>query len=375
LLGLVAAIAAYLAVFRYRTDVFSPMSRAWREVRYGDAVARRRAISVLGNADPKQSDAIPVLLAALDDADLGVRQDAARSLSNLLLKPASKKIVDPRTEEVKARLTQLLHDPDPGLRLQSAFTLVNLNDRSPQVRDCLLAVARGGRGISWQDRSQAIATISDFFPDATATTVVVTAMSDPDWLIRQAAAYALGQWGRLKSQQIPDSVLQALIGGLDDDVPMVRSNSAISLGWTRSQANLSVPALVRLLGDREMDPRMRAAIALCNFGVYAEPALPALRAMVDREVDATVLKIAKGSAQRIETEVQRFRQQTLPDLISELSEDDATLRQSTANELGRYGPGARDAIVPLRQLLSDPDAKVRQAAAAALQQIENHGGP
>jgi HEAT repeat protein len=375
LLGLVAVIAAFLAVTRFRTEVYSPLSRAWREAQYGDVPARQRALAMLGDADPERSDTIPFLLAALDDSDPGVRRIATRSLSNLLLRGASKKIVDPRAKEVKARLTQMLHDPDPGQRLQSAVTLVNLKDRSRPVFDCLIPLAQGVHGMNWQDRAEALAGLSDFLPDATATAVVVRAMSDPDWLIRQAAALSLGRWGIAKSQPIPDSVIHALIAGLDDKVPMVRAHSAISLGWMHSHVDLSVPALVRLLDDREMDPRMRAATALGDFGVNAEPALPALHALVDREVDATVLKIAKESAASIDTEIRRLRERTLPGLVSELSEDDPALRGSAATELGNFGPPAREAIVPLRRLLSDPDAKVRQAATAALRQIEGGVAP
>jgi HEAT repeat protein len=315
------------------------------------------------------------LLAALDDTDLGVRRIATRSLSTLLLKAASKNIVDPRAKEVKARLIRMLHDPDPELRLQSAATLVNLMDRSRPVLDCLIPIAQGVPRTNWQDRAQALEGLSEFFPDATATAVVVTAMRDPDWTIRQAAALSLRQWGMLKSQTVPDSVIQALIAGLGDDAPDVRSNSATSLGRIHSQADLCVPALVHLLQDRKMDPRMRAALALGSFGLSAESALPALRALADREADEIVLRQTKRSAERIDSEVRRFRERALPDLISELSEEDPTLRRSAASELGRYGPCARDAILPLRQLLSDPDAKVRQAAAAALRQIEMRADP
>jgi HEAT repeat protein len=56
--------------------------------------------------------------------------------------------------------------------------------------------------------------------------------------------------------------------------------------------------------------------------------------------------------------------------MSELGDEDPTVRRAGVEALGMIGPGASDAIPALEALAKDPHASVRQAAAKALKKIK-----
>jgi hypothetical protein len=64
------------------------------------------------------------------------------------------------------------------------------------------------------------------------------------------------------------------------------------------------------------------------------------------------------------------RESGVGSLIYNLRNEDAGIRESAAGWLGAIGPDAKDAVPGLKQALEDPDAEVREAAAAALEKIE-----
>jgi len=61
----------------------------------------------------------------------------------------------------------------------------------------------------------------------------------------------------------------------------------------------------------------------------------------------------------------------MPALIDALRDSDAEVRANAARSLGVYsGPRGGEALPPLREILErDPDAKVRQAAAKAIEKL------
>lgn len=78
----------------------------------------------------------------------------------------------------------------------------------------------------------------------------------------------------------------------------------------------AVPALVEALGDRNVQVRRQAALALGRIGPDAEQAVPALSAA--------------------------------------LGDGDEQVRRNAARALGQIGPAAKEAIGPLMQLLRQP---------------------
>ena len=66
----------------------------------------------------------------------------------------------------------------------------------------------------------------------------------------------------------------------------------------------------------------------------------------------------------------KFHEETLPDLIAKLGDDDPEIRASAAAAVARHGSRAEAAVPALARALDDPDQKVQRAASAALGVIE-----
>ncbi len=157
-LGIVAAIAAYLAVSRYREEVYNPYRLALRQVRYGNIEARRAG--VLGIWTEMRPETFESLLQASNDADGVVRARAADGLAYALNSlrnddpQGSRETMLPLWEKpFLGAIERLLADRDPAVRLQAATQLRRLNESVESARNVLVATARDGQGA---DRWQAI---------------------------------------------------------------------------------------------------------------------------------------------------------------------------------------------------------------------------
>lgn len=112
-------------------------------------------------------------------------------------------------------------------------------------------------------------------------------LKDPDVRVRRNVALFLWVSGReRRSPSGPRldyrSCLDALIEALADPDPRVRQLAAQALGALGPAAARAVPALVRLLEDRDDEgSRNTACIGLAGIGPAAADALPALRKALD----------------------------------------------------------------------------------------------
>ena len=102
-----------------------------------------------------------------------------------------------------------------------------------------------------------------------------------------------------------------------------------ALGVVGAGSNVALPSLTAALQDQEWQVRGVAALALGQFG---------------NEVP----------------------EETVTQLIKQLSDDHAAVRMAVASALGEIGAAARQALPCLRDLAEDEDAAVRAAAAAAV---------
>ncbi len=160
----------------------------------------------------------------------------------------------------------------------------------------------------------------------------------------------------------PEQVVPRLIPLLKDRQPDIRRTAAQSLGkLARAEA---APALIEALRDPDAGVRQRAAWAL---GMIGEDALGADRSPLApllfdadpgvREAAATALAQTGDTQAGIELLVEQIRAAGAP----------ADSKRLAAAALG--GMEARSAVAALTALLSDPDARVRRWAAAALGEI------
>jgi HEAT repeat protein len=124
-------------------------------------------------------------------------------------------------------------------------------------------------------------------------------------------------------------------------------------------AAVAVPVLVQHLDG----PFQQAIVeTLCHLGPIARDAIPAVRLRVRHE--KTLPWAAPLLARLAPTDPE-----VLPALLALLAYPDYTDRERAAEELGRLGPAARQAVSRLERALSDENARVRMFATAALLRI------
>jgi HEAT repeat protein len=287
----------------------------------GEGVAAVAALGYIGDAA-----AVPVLLEALDDAEL--RRAAAEALGQI------------GTPSV------------PGLLKRWAM----------RMRRCAAAAAAALGAIG----------------DATAVPGLLAALDDADAEVRRAAVEALGEIG--DAAAVPG--LLAALGDADEvreglrlrrwgrsamRQPCRAAGSAArcvvvgacgnggALGEIGDQA--AVPGLLRALGDAEWEVRWAAAKALGWIGDAV--AVPGLLAAL-RDANAYVRQAAAKALGQIGDAA------AVPGLLAALRDADAGVRQAAAAALGEIGAPA---VPGLLAALGDADADVRRAAAKALRNL------
>lgn len=187
------------------------------------------------------------------------------------------------------------------------------------------------------------------------------ATRDPDPRVRQTVIDTFEWLGRTATPALP-----AMVRLLYDRNLFVRWQAARTVGKLNPQraAPEALPGLERLLQSEDLDVRMAAAVALERYGTAAEPAVPALAAACERgDPDGRLAAMHALEA------IGLAGVEAVPALISNLSHDDNRVRLTAAEALGRLGPAARAAVPALRNALADSDPDVRREAGDALLNI------
>ena len=142
-------------------------------------------------------------------------------------------------------------------------------------------------------------------------------------------------------------------------------NAAIGVGGTGSGACKVIdvgPTAQEVLFETGWTVRWAAVRALGVVGAGSNRALPSLTAALqDREWQ--VRGVAALALGQFGNEVP---EETVTELIKQLSDDHAAVRMAVASALGEIGAAARQALPSLRDLAEDEDTAVRAAAEAAV---------
>jgi HEAT repeat protein len=179
-------------------------------------------------------------------------------------------------------------------------------------------------------------------------------LRDDDADVRLVAAWALGE---IKER---DSV-EPLIGLIEDSDPLVREMAVLSLGEIEHSS--AVSAVVDAAG-RHPELREPAIWALGEIG--GRRAEEARDALIDQEglrhgENEDVWNGRPGSRDA------RAMSKDVPALVAALSDDDAGMRRSAAEWLGKSGDP--QAVNPLLDALRDREPSVRAMAVWALDEI------
>jgi HEAT repeat protein len=296
-------------------------------------VVRMAAIRALGaRGDESSFDALRD--AAMSDGVEDVRLAALQALTSLKSRQA----------EVRGAASALLTDRSPAIRREAASALGSLG--RGRVGPQLLALVRTDAVASVR-QAAAYSVARSFVEDdrAAVQKALSDATGDGDAVVRQAAAWGLGEIGGTGFE----SRLERLLNDAD---PGVRRNAAEALGKLRSVKSL--PRLASASRDRAPEVRQAAVAAMGSVG---DPnALDALLAAVNDE-NAYVRAEAQKALKAIPGA-------PTEDLAAGLRSPSPRTRAEAAQRAGETGdPRYVEQLIPL---LGDPDFGVRQRAIAAL---------
>lgn len=206
--------------------------------------------------------------------------------------------------------------------------------------------------------------------------ILIHSLKDRSLSVRVATASALGSLRFFDGADIRDAI-PGLTEALHDESKMVRLHAALALGFTGPEAASSVPALIPLLNDSEIQPgnsgrifvRAAAAGALGKIGPKAKAALPLLRSLL-AEKDIYLRVVTAVAIWRIDADVTN----TLPVLIDGLTQIDENSRWEVYEGMAEMGPRAKAAVPLLVSQLGLPPTPVNsynsQKITNALQQID-----
>lgn len=286
-------------------------------------------------------NALPVLIAALADANEMIRCNAASAVGRLGAKAA------PAVE----KLWPLASEPSAPVREAALRALIDIGTVPPGPLCKLLAHADEGVRVTAAENLQYFRGIS-----AEAVNDLVTAVADAKVRVRLAAADALATLGAKAAPAVP-ALLKALAANsptdrIDpDEFAVAALNAVVAVGEP------AVPAVAKFLTDGNPVMRFLAAHMLGEIGPPAKSAADALeKLLADRVPEvageaARALVVVTGSINKVEAPVE-----------AALKEGNADNRRGVLQLIGRMGAAGKPFAAVALPLLDDPDSAVRAAA-------------
>jgi predicted Zn finger-like uncharacterized protein len=336
-----------------------------------DAQVRIRAAVALGEMGEDAKKAIPALFKALKDPDDNVVREAAQAL----------RAVGTPTRDDAPMFIAALQDENRRVR---GCALEELAKMGPEARPAAAKLAEilKAKETDAELRQQAARCLGQIGAAAATQGVpaLVEALKDPEPIIREAAADALGKFG-VEARTTASSLLAMLA----DKETTVRRAALGALAQIGPEAKETLPKLKPALKDADPESRRRALDVLGRLGTDAvkdKEALAALNANLnDPEFSTNALnavakigppakQLAKELVRHLkdpptrltavttlgtvlekvkltQTEIKNFRP-VLDELINQFEVQDNTLRDKTVESLGKIGPAA---VFPLYQAL------------------------
>jgi HEAT repeat protein len=329
----------------------SVVAVAGRNLRDIQPEVRRRCVEAIGQA----ADALRNLVSApLDDASdwMGYQRKVDEERAELLPLILALKDQGPV-------LTRALGDPDAEVRWLARRALEDITN--PQVRLLQrLSSAREGDRASNGTFILSSTGPKDPLVEGLHGTVraLAAGMSDPDPRARRAAIDVLETLG---SSAAPAA--GALVSALADPDQFVRWSAARTLGKIGPvEVETAVPGLAHLLADADFDLRLAAATALERYGPAAKGSIADL-VKVTEEGDAHLRVAAIHALGSVAVQDPKA---AIPAIQAALTHSDSRVRQTAAQILGGFGPGARECVESLRKCLRDSSPEVQKAASEAL---------
>jgi HEAT repeat protein len=263
-----------------------------------------------------------------------------------------------------------------ALREKASLLKDALNDTDLQVRLwALQALEQAGTARQQFERSAPNSAVVPGAGDPVLETLkttlpsVIRDLSDPAVQVRLRALDVLETMGPQAAPAVP-----SLVRATADPNVFVRWASARGLGEIGPlDTARTVPALARLVFDRDLDVGLAATKALERYGPAAKAAIPDL-ILALRATDARKRLAAIAALEGIGTDAKT----AIPALSVALTDVDMDVRRAAADLLAKFGPAAAGAEPALRRALeqslielSDPNERVREQAAKVRQAVSD----
>lgn len=243
---------------------------------------RRVAARALAEINPPPELVAPVLLEAIQDEDQSVIGNAADALASL------------GTQIVPRLANHGLKNKD--LRLYAVRVLAKIGPDAKEAAPALAAALVDAEG---DFRREAQFVLGMFGPAAApAVPELVKSLASDDDQIRNSAIYALGKIGPAAKAASPE--LRKLHDGDDDFARFAATWALVRIDPKDAKlVAAAVPALIKGLADERPLVRAESAATLGELGAAAQAALPELKKAAD-DADPSVNAAAKQAIEKID---------------------------------------------------------------------------
>jgi HEAT repeat protein len=325
-----------------------------------DDSERVRRLAIQGLSDLKHSETQAILIEALQDQCLDVRQLARSKFMG-----QTDMIISALPE-----LTQILESGNTHGKISAAIVLSRVGQKAIPALSALRNSLRHSDPDVRLAAAIALARIDapkdDLLPD------LVTGVAHSDRDLRICVIHELSRVGKAALFSLP-----AIIQGVDGFVlPFYLDNDSDDSELVRElfvdgllkdfafDAAPIVPALIELLRVRDTEQARLAMSALAMIG------LPAIGPLIQIAHGNDALYVRRRAIEAL-GRIGPPAKAIIPLLVKLLGDDSVAIRITAAEGLGRMGPDAAVAIPALESLLGDRDLLLRRRAQEALECIRN----
>lgn len=244
-----------------------------------DPLVRRSAALSLGKFGPDGKSALAALEAAVDDANVTVRQNAAWALGRI------------GAASVKG-LKKALKDSDVLVQRDAAASLGQLDPEEARgALDELVACCKIDNSPL---RIAALSVLNKIVTsdDGKFAAAIRAALTDSDLEVKQNAALTLANIGGTEAAP----ALPILLEALRDGDAELKPQAAAAIGNLGAAAASAVNPLIKALSDPDKELRRYAALALGGIGESAEPAIGPLVKLLANPAEYDQARIDAGVA-------------------------------------------------------------------------------
>jgi HEAT repeat protein len=293
---------------------------------------RMLACRYLVQLNTEEEVVVPILIAAANDSDPGVRLEAALALGRIqhavAVMPGGVTASGPRSEIITA-LRRLMEDNASATRVAAADALGRFGPDAATAADLVTATRDKERDVRLA-AARALLKVSGP-DDASAGQTLIALVGDPGPIADRRAVLDVVISAGAAVQDRAAAALAGLLNDADTSIDADVIDCLVPLG---PRARVALPALGRLLDDEDSAHRAMAGLAFATIGGKSAPrAIPALLRILD---DPSLAPEWRQSAlEKIRELDEAELVKATPILIRQLASKDQDVRLAAMEMLGQ----------------------------------------